>query len=35
MLARARAGDVDMLQETLLVAWPGLDRFEGRASLRA
>jgi RNA polymerase sigma-70 factor (TIGR02960 family) len=25
----------DMLQETLLAAWRGLDRFEGRASLRA
>jgi RNA polymerase sigma-70 factor (ECF subfamily) len=25
----------DLLQETLLAAWRGLDRFEGRASLRA
>jgi RNA polymerase sigma-70 factor (TIGR02960 family) len=25
----------DMLQETLLAAWRGLDRFEGRASLRS
>jgi RNA polymerase sigma-70 factor (ECF subfamily) len=25
----------DMLQETLLAAWRGLDRYEGRASLRA
>src|SRR5256886_13972954 len=25
----------DALQETLLAAWRGLDRFEGRASLRA
>src|SRR5256885_16401673 len=25
----------DQLQETLLAAWRGLDRFEGRASLRA
>jgi RNA polymerase sigma-70 factor, ECF subfamily len=25
----------DMLQETLLAAWRGLERFEGRASLRA
>jgi RNA polymerase sigma-70 factor (TIGR02960 family) len=25
----------DMLQETLIAAWRGLDRFEGRASLRA
>lgn len=25
----------DLLQETLLAAWQGLDRFEGRASLRA
>jgi RNA polymerase sigma-70 factor (TIGR02960 family) len=25
----------DMVQETLLAAWRGLDRFEGRASLRA
>jgi len=25
----------DMLQETLLAAWRGLDRFEGRASMRA
>jgi uncharacterized protein YeaO (DUF488 family) len=25
----------DLLQETLLAAWRGLDRFEGRASVRA
>src|SRR5919112_987460 len=25
----------DLLQETLLAAWRGLERFEGRASLRA
>ena len=25
----------DLLQETLLAAWRGLDRFEGRASMRA
>src|SRR5271155_1099607 len=25
----------DMLQETLLAAWRGLDQFEGRASIRA
>src|ERR1700734_3181257 len=25
----------DMLQETLLAAWRGLERFEGRSSLRA
>src|SRR3954453_1255314 len=25
----------DQVQETLLAAWRGLDRFEGRASLRA
>jgi DNA-directed RNA polymerase specialized sigma24 family protein len=25
----------DMLQETMMAAWRGLDRFEGRASLRA
>ena len=25
----------DMLQETLLAAWRGLDRFEGRASMRS
>ena len=25
----------DLLQETLLAAWRGLDRFEGRDSLRA
>src|ERR1700743_708758 len=24
----------DMLQETMMAAWRGLDRFEGRASLR-
>src|SRR6266511_5319976 len=27
--------DEDLLQETMLAAWRGLDRFEGRASLRA
>src|SRR6516225_7327989 len=25
----------DLLQETLLAAWRGLDRFEGRASMRS
>jgi DNA-directed RNA polymerase specialized sigma24 family protein len=25
----------DLLQETLLAAWRGLERFEGRASVRA
>src|SRR6478735_6799246 len=45
-LARARAGDEDafreltdpyrrLLQETLLAAWRGLERFEGRSSVRS
>ncbi len=34
MLGSAQDAE-DLLQETLLAAWRGLDRFEGRASLRA
>src|SRR5919198_669892 len=34
-LRRARAGDEDAVQDTLLAAWRGLARFEERATLRA
>src|ERR671916_844289 len=35
LLEAAQAGDEDALQEALLRSWRGLQRFEGRSSLRS